>query len=179
MGARTGRRGWPSTPWPSWPRAGAPKAYSARCPAGPRRSRRPVASRLGGLGACVTSSLRRDRSESRLTVESFRFRSAELPWPEWRGPGMPGTEYRRRAEECVRLAQTAKPRHRAVLLEIASKWLELSDRDAATQALLDEVETTKRPAIWPVTCKRDASLPQFMQPALGARHDGKLLKKIQ
>ncbi len=60
---------------------------------------------------------------------------------------MPGTEYRRRAEECVRLAQTAKPRHRAVLLEIASKWLELSDRDAATQALLDEVETTKRPAI--------------------------------
>src|SRR5205807_6542024 len=147
MGARTGRRGWPSTPWPSWPRAGAPKAYSARCPAGPRRSRRPVASRLGGLGACVTSSIRRDRSESRLTVESFRFRSAELPWPEWRGPGMPGTEYRRRAEECVRLAQTAKPRHRAVLLEIASKWLELSDRDAATQALLDEVETTKRPAI--------------------------------
>ncbi len=42
---------------------------------------------------------------------------------------MPGTEYR------------------PVLLEIASKWLELSDRDAATQALLDEVETTKRPAI--------------------------------
>jgi hypothetical protein len=44
-------------------------------------------------------------------------------------------EWRQYAEECVRVAQNARPHHRAMLLHIASQWLELS-ADEWTQALL-------------------------------------------
>jgi hypothetical protein len=49
------------------------------------------------------------------------------------------------AEECVRVAQSAKPRHRAMLLNIASKWLELSAYDEWTQVLLSADESKEDP----------------------------------
>ena len=52
-------------------------------------------------------------------------------------------EYRKRAEECVRLAQSAKPHQRAVLLDIATKWLLLASQDAETQALLAAINAKK------------------------------------
>jgi hypothetical protein len=52
-------------------------------------------------------------------------------------------EYRKRAEECVELAQAAAPHHRAILLDIATKWLMLSTQDAQTQTLLAEVRRKK------------------------------------
>jgi len=55
-------------------------------------------------------------------------------------------EYRKRAEECVRVAQNAKPHHRAFLLEIASKWLELSAHDQKIEAELSTGEPPSRPA---------------------------------
>ena len=36
-------------------------------------------------------------------------------------------DYARRADECVRLAQEAKPRERLMLLEIAKTWLKLAE----------------------------------------------------
>jgi hypothetical protein len=51
------------------------------------------------------------------------------------------TTYRKNAEECVRLAQTAtKPHHRAILLEIASKWTELARQVEKEQAILRSVD---------------------------------------
>lgn len=35
--------------------------------------------------------------------------------------------YRRNAEECVRLAQGAKPEHKAALLKMAEAWRRLAD----------------------------------------------------
>ncbi len=35
--------------------------------------------------------------------------------------------YRRNAEECLRLAQSAKPQHKATLLEMAETWRRLAD----------------------------------------------------
>jgi len=55
-------------------------------------------------------------------------------------------EYRKRAEECVRVAQNAKPHHRAFLLDIASKWLELSAHDRKIAAELCTDEATKPPS---------------------------------
>jgi hypothetical protein len=52
---------------------------------------------------------------------------------------------RKRAEECVRAAQNAKPHHRAFLLGIANKWLELSAYDEWTHELLSNREPDKRP----------------------------------
>jgi hypothetical protein len=52
-------------------------------------------------------------------------------------------EYRKRAEECVQLAQSAKPHQRAILLDIATKWLMLAAQDAETQALLVQVNAKK------------------------------------
>jgi hypothetical protein len=52
-------------------------------------------------------------------------------------------EYRKRAEECVQLAQSAKPYQRAILLDIATKWLLLASQDAETQALLVEINAKK------------------------------------
>jgi len=46
-------------------------------------------------------------------------------------------EYRKHAEECVRLAQTAKEHHRRLLLELAEKWLHLADRASADVSLID------------------------------------------
>ena len=37
-------------------------------------------------------------------------------------------EYRKLAEDCVRLAQTAREIHRAMLLNMASTWLQFADR---------------------------------------------------
>jgi hypothetical protein len=52
---------------------------------------------------------------------------------------------RKRAEECVRAAQNAKPHHRALLLDIANKWLELTVYDEWTRDLLSSDEADKRP----------------------------------
>jgi hypothetical protein len=52
---------------------------------------------------------------------------------------------RKRAEECVRAAQNAKPHHRALLLDIANKWLELTAYDEWTRGLLPTDEPDKRP----------------------------------
>jgi hypothetical protein len=54
-------------------------------------------------------------------------------WPYLEGHGIPLVpEYRKRAENCIRLAQFAKPQHRIVLLDTATKWLELAEQDAQT-----------------------------------------------
>jgi hypothetical protein len=42
-------------------------------------------------------------------------------------------DYRELAEDCVRLAQTAKETHRAMLLNMANMWLQLADRAANDQ----------------------------------------------
>ena len=39
-------------------------------------------------------------------------------------------DYRKLAEDCVRLAQTAKETHRAMLLNMASTWLQFAERAA-------------------------------------------------
>ena len=54
---------------------------------------------------------------------------------------MDASDCRKKAEECVRVAQNARPHHRAMLLHIASKWLELSTYDQWTQALLSADES--------------------------------------
>ena len=38
--------------------------------------------------------------------------------------------YRRNAEECLRLAQSAKPQHRATLLKMAETWRRLAEEIA-------------------------------------------------
>jgi hypothetical protein len=58
---------------------------------------------------------------------------------------MDANECRKRAEECVRAAQNAKPHHRALLLDIANKWLELTAYDEWTRELLSTSEPDKRP----------------------------------
>jgi hypothetical protein len=66
-------------------------------------------------------------------------------WPYLEGRGVPFVpEYRKRAESYVRLAQFAKPHHRIVLLDTATKWLELAEQDAQTLALRDGIEAKKR-----------------------------------
>jgi hypothetical protein len=47
-------------------------------------------------------------------------------------------EYRRRAEECVQLAQTARPSHRKSLLEIAAAWIKLADNAEGEAKLLKD-----------------------------------------
>ncbi len=44
---------------------------------------------------------------------------------------------RKRAEECVQLAQTAPASQRATLLEIAQVWLRLADQSATENALMN------------------------------------------
>ena len=39
-------------------------------------------------------------------------------------------DYRKLAEDCVRLAQTAKETHRALLLNLAHTWLQFADQVA-------------------------------------------------
>ena len=46
-------------------------------------------------------------------------------------------EYRKQAEECVQLAQSAPAPQRTKLLEIAQAWLRLADSTKAETALLD------------------------------------------
>ncbi len=58
---------------------------------------------------------------------------------------MDASDCRKRAEECVRVAQNAKPHHRAFLLEIANKWLELSAYDEWTRDLLSTGAPDKDP----------------------------------
>jgi len=54
-------------------------------------------------------------------------------------------DYRKYAEECVRLAQTAtKPHHRAMLLEIAGKWTELARQVEKEQAILRSADSQGR-----------------------------------
>jgi hypothetical protein len=49
------------------------------------------------------------------------------------------TDYRNRAEECVKLAQTVRtPEQRTMLLHIAETWLRLAD-DATAKAVPFEV----------------------------------------
>ena len=40
-------------------------------------------------------------------------------------------EYRKLAEDCVRLAQTAREIHRVMLLNMANTWLQFADRVAS------------------------------------------------
>jgi hypothetical protein len=66
-------------------------------------------------------------------------------WPYLDGREVPIVpDYRKRAEKCVRLAQFAKAHHRIVLLDAATKWLELAEQDAQTLALRDGIEVKKR-----------------------------------
>lgn len=58
---------------------------------------------------------------------------------------MDADDCRKRAEECVRVAQNAKPHHRAFLLDIANKWLELTAYDECTRVLLSGKEPDKPP----------------------------------
>jgi hypothetical protein len=51
---------------------------------------------------------------------------------------------RKRAEECVRVAQDAKPHHRAFLLDIANKWLELTAYDEWTRVLLSSNDKPRK-----------------------------------
>ena len=44
--------------------------------------------------------------------------------------------YRRLAEDCVRLAQTAKETHRAMLLNMARTWQQLADQVANDHHLM-------------------------------------------
>jgi hypothetical protein len=39
-------------------------------------------------------------------------------------------DYRKLAEDCVRLAQTAKETHRVMLLKMAGTWLQFAERAA-------------------------------------------------
>jgi hypothetical protein len=56
-------------------------------------------------------------------------------------------DHRKLAERCLQLAISAKDqRNRRALLDLASEWLELADRDAKTAELLAAVEALKRPA---------------------------------
>jgi hypothetical protein len=58
---------------------------------------------------------------------------------------MDANDCRKRAEECVRAAQNAKPHNRAFLLDIANTWLELAAYDKWTHDLLSTREPDKRP----------------------------------
>jgi hypothetical protein len=49
-------------------------------------------------------------------------------------------DYRKRAQECVEMAQKTKPAERVVLLEIASAWAQLAD--AAEMEILIGVRAT-------------------------------------
>jgi hypothetical protein len=44
-------------------------------------------------------------------------------------------DYTSRANECIRLAEKAKPQDRALLLEIATTWLKLAERALGNDAL--------------------------------------------
>jgi hypothetical protein len=58
---------------------------------------------------------------------------------------MDADDCRKRAEECVRAAQNARPHHRALLLNLANKWLELTAYDEWTRDLLATDGPDKRP----------------------------------
>jgi hypothetical protein len=45
-------------------------------------------------------------------------------------------EFRKRAEDCVQLAQNARPQDRTILLGIAQAWVELADQATADAELL-------------------------------------------
>jgi hypothetical protein len=46
------------------------------------------------------------------------------------------SDYRKLAEDCVHLAQTAKETHRAMLLNLASTWLQLAEQVAKDRQLM-------------------------------------------
>ena len=48
------------------------------------------------------------------------------------------SDYRKLAEDCVRLAQTAKETHRAMLLNMAHTWLKLADGAANDHQWMDK-----------------------------------------
>jgi hypothetical protein len=48
-------------------------------------------------------------------------------------------DYRKRAEECVELAQTARtPQQRTMLLHIAETWLRLAEGEVSSKALFQD-----------------------------------------
>jgi len=47
-------------------------------------------------------------------------------------------ELRKHAGECLVAAQHARPHHRRMFLDLASKFLELADMNSEAQAVLDE-----------------------------------------
>jgi hypothetical protein len=62
------------------------------------------------------------------------------------GLGEPAmADFRKLAEECVRMAHTAtKPEDRAVLLDIAGRWLKLAAQNDKTAKLAAKVAAMKR-----------------------------------
>ena len=46
-------------------------------------------------------------------------------------------QYRKRAEECVQLAQSAPASQRAILIEIAETWVRLADLAKTEHALIN------------------------------------------
>ena len=57
-------------------------------------------------------------------------------------------DYRRLAEDCVRLAQTAKETHRAMLLNMANTWLQLAGQVASDRQWIadgHDVRSDKHP----------------------------------
>jgi hypothetical protein len=53
-------------------------------------------------------------------------------------PAIDIEDFRRRAADCLRLAESAEtPQHKTLLLEMAQKWLQLADQAATIQDLLD------------------------------------------
>jgi hypothetical protein len=49
------------------------------------------------------------------------------------------SDYRKRAEECVELAQTARtPQQRTMLLHIAETWLRLAEGEVSSRTLIED-----------------------------------------
>lgn len=71
-------------------------------------------------------------SDTRMVIASGRESGINMPQV---------TDYRKRAEECVTLAQTVRtPEQRTMLLHIAETWLRLAD-DATAKAVPFDVLT--------------------------------------
>jgi len=57
---------------------------------------------------------------------------------------MSATEYAKRAQQCVDLANTMSPAHRAIVLNIAEAWLKLA-ADAVMHERMDAEEAKPAP----------------------------------
>jgi hypothetical protein len=62
-------------------------------------------------------------------------------------------EYRRRAEECVQLAQSAPASQRAILIDIAQTWVRLADLATTERAWIGGDGSNKRDGAQPETSR--------------------------